>query len=385
MKSQNALTQSGLLAALLTPLFLGLNPIWGKIAYNNGADPFTVAALRTIIAVILLWVIYYIFWRRYLFIYPAGLMNCIAIGFVNGIGSLMYYNGLNLLDASVAQLLNGMYLIFVLILTRIGGQRTGWRIVLRVSIAVVGVMFVTGGIHGEISWLGIGLMLGNALLFAGTVVMSQRALYDMPAQTVTFYVLATMAVVVSMARLSYGLPVFDSDTNPSMTAFWAIFALAITTSISRLLMFIGVKGLGSLQTTLLAILEMAASITLAYLFLGESFTAIQWWGVALMIGSLMLPSGKVDTTISPTAYLPNLTRIQLWEMAFTHAFIPGKDKRTSQELSMLRQMIQQDKYTTHEMRVVNEMYITALLNSLPLEADDLATPKNPAQNTDSQT
>jgi drug/metabolite transporter (DMT)-like permease len=365
-KSSRKLNRTGLMAALLTPAFLGMNPIFGKLAYQNGADPFTVAAFRTIAAVVILWVVYYLFWRHYLFIYPAGLMNCVAIGVVNGIGSLMYYNGLNLLDASIAQLINGMYLVFVVILTRIGGQQLGPRTILRVSIAVLGVLFIAGGIQGESTWLGIGLMLGNALLFAGTVVMSQRALYDMPAQTVTFYVLATMAVVVAMARVAYDLPVFAEDANvANLNAVWAILGLAVTTALSRLLMFIGVKGLGSLQTTLLVVLELAASITFAHILLDDSLTTIQWWGVAILGASLLMPTERLTpANTSPTSYLPNLMRARLMQAAFGQAFVADKkQKYSTQELETLRKMINADKYTTQEILTVEQLLSDTVMAS----------------------
>ena len=347
----------GLLAALMTPIFLGMNPIFGKLAYNNGADPFTVAALRTVLAVLILGVVYLLFWRKYLYIYPLGLINCVAVGFVNGIGSLFYYNGLNLLDASVAQLLNGMYLIFVIILTRIGGDKIGWRTVLRVGVAIIGILLITGGIKGEATWLGIGLMMGNALLFAGTVVMSQRALHEMPAQTVTFYALLTMAIVVAMARVAYDLPIFiKDDVTANLNAMWAIGALAITTALSRLLMFLGVKGLGSVRTTFLAIFEMATSIAMAFLLLGESFTTIQWWGVGVLLVSMLIPVDLVPKNVSPTSYWPDITRVQLWQVAFNHAFTDNLSKLSSQEMKTVQTLMQQDKYTTQEMIVVGELF-----------------------------
>jgi drug/metabolite transporter (DMT)-like permease len=355
------LKNTSLAAALLTPVFLGMNPILGKVAYANGSDPFTVAALRTVVAVIMLWVVYFLFWRKYLYIYPIGLINCVAVGFVNGIGSLMYYNGLNLLDASVAQLLNGMYLVFVIMLTRIGGTRIGWKTILRGLIALVGLLLVTGGASGNATWLGVGLMLGNSILFAGTVVMSQRAMYDMPAQTVTFYVLTTMAVVVAMARVAYDLPVFvKDDVSANLTAFLAIVGLATTTSLSRLMMFIGVKGLGSIRTTLLAILEISTSITLAFIFLDESFTTIQWWGVGILFVTLLMPIDHVvPRSISPTAYWPDITRLQLWQAAFSHAF-GDADKYSSQEIRKMQELFARDKYTTQDMRVVD-----LLVNDFP--------------------
>ena len=348
----------GLIAALGTPIFLGLNPIFGKFALRAGSDPFTVAALRTVIAVVILWIFYFLFARKYLFIYPAGLINCVAIGMVNGIGSLFYYNGLNLLDASIAQLLNGMYLVFVVILTRLGGQQIGIRTVVRVLVAIVGVMFITGGIQGEASWLGVGLMLGNALLFAGTVVMSQRALYDMPAQTVTFYVLATMALVVMLARAASNLPLFpDSEESSIFNALLPIVALAITTASSRLLMFIGVKGLGSLQTTLLAVLEIAASITFAFILLSESLSTIQWYGVIVLGISLLMPSERLTPQDrSPMSYVPMIVRTRIMQAAFEKAFIEEmSDKYSTQEISQFHDMLNKDKYTTMELIAVEEL------------------------------
>src|SRR5215813_6318283 len=105
----------GIVAAFLTPMFLGMAPIFGKLAINAGADSFTVAAWRTVIAVALLWLLYLLFARKYIFIYPAGLLGCVVVGIVNGIGSLFYYGGLGLLDASLVQLLNGTYLVFAVI------------------------------------------------------------------------------------------------------------------------------------------------------------------------------------------------------------------------------------------------------------------------------
>lgn len=78
----------GAAAALSTPVLLGMAPIFGKLALFTGVDAFTVAALRTLLAVLLLWLAYLLFARRFVFIYPAGLLGCLVIGTINGIGSL---------------------------------------------------------------------------------------------------------------------------------------------------------------------------------------------------------------------------------------------------------------------------------------------------------
>lgn len=168
-------------ALTLYPIFLGFAPVLGKFALNGQSDPFTVAALRTLAAAGMLWIIYLLFWRKYIYIYPAGLLGCIVIGTVNGIGSLFYYNGLSYLNASVAQLLNATYLIFVVILAAVDGQKLNGRTVLRVILAFTAVAIITQGqAAGGLNWHGIGLMIGNAILFAGTFMLGQRVTYEMP-------------------------------------------------------------------------------------------------------------------------------------------------------------------------------------------------------------
>ncbi|MBL8119711.1 MAG: DMT family transporter, partial [Anaerolineae bacterium] len=235
---------------LLTPVFLGVAPIFGKMAINEGADSFTVAAWRTVIAVVFLWMVYALFARKYIYIYPAGLLGCVVIGVVNGIGSLFYYGGLGMLDASQAQLLNGMYLIFAVLLSRINGERIDRRLVVRVLLAMIALFIITGFGQSSVNWLGVGLMLANALMFAGTVILSQYVLYEMPAPTVTLYILTSMAVLVSMVWVVLGKPMTPQVLENALPP---ILALAVTTALSRVALFSGVKIFGSLQTAVLAL------------------------------------------------------------------------------------------------------------------------------------
>jgi drug/metabolite transporter (DMT)-like permease len=257
---------------------------------------------------------------------------------------------LDRLDASVAQLLNATYVIFVVLLTRIAGTRIRFRTVMRVSVALFGVLLITGGLTGETTWLGVGLMLGNALLFAGTVVMSQRILFEMPAPTVTLYVMTAMAIVVIIAR-GVATP---SEISLSSNAGWAIIALAITTALSRISLFTGIKGVGSLQAALMAIGEGAVAVSLAFLLLDESLTTIQWLGVGALIASLFIPGQRTsdDTALPARGSLPNVAGVRFRRMAampdkfstsemhsVVNTLIGPVDKLTTQELKELSQLI----------------------------------------------
>lgn len=338
----------GVIAALLSPFFLGVAPVLGKFALEGGAEPFTVAALRTGMVVLLLWTGYFLFWRKYIFIYWAGFIACAAIGFTNGIGSLFYYSGLDLLDASVAQLINAMYIVFVVILTRMDGTKINRSTITRVMVAFLGILLITGGLTGSATWLGIGFMMGNALLFAGTVVMSQRVLYEMPAQTVTLYVMSAMASVVLIARF-ISRPALEPIHSDGV---FAIVFLGVTTALSRLMLFIGVKGVGSLRTALAAIAEGAVAVSLAFIFLDESLSVLQWGGVTVLVASLFIPTGTSEQSPMNLGRLPNIAGIRFQRMA-------GYDSKIStQEMEKLVGLLVGDP------NELNEQQTTTLIQLL---------------------
>ncbi len=336
----------GVVAAFATPLFLGVAPVLGKFAIEAQADPFTVAALRTIVAVALLWISYGLFFRKYIFIYPAGLMGCVVIGIINGIGSLFYYGGLQQLDASLVQLINGVYLAFAVLLSRIGGQKTDIRTMVRVLMALTALLMVTGLGATEVNWTGVGYMLANALLFAGTVILSQYVLYEMPAPTAALYILTTMGVVVTMVWLAVAPPLNQIDVVP---ATLAIIALGITTALSRLAMFASVKILGGMQTAIMAAAEIGVALILAFIFLGDSLTMGQWAGVALLMTSILLIRQKdlLPRGFNPNAIVvANMSSVQFQRIAFHRAF--GTNETDNYENTM-------GSITTQEMIAIQKM------------------------------
>jgi len=345
-RGPSALPARGVVAAVATPVFLGMAPIFGKLAIQAGADSFTVAALRTIVSVAILWLVYSLFFRKYIYIYPAGLIGCIVIGTINGIGSLFYYGGLRTLDASMVQLINGSYLVFAVLLSRMGGQRADMRTLVRVMMAMTGLVMITGLGTGAIDWTGVGLMLGNALMFAGTMILAQYVVYEMPTPTAALYILTTMGVVVTMVWLAISPPlplgVFQASISP-------ILILGVTTALSRLAMFAGVKFLGAMQTAILAAAEIAVALILAFIILGEWLTFGQWMGVGVLMTSILLIRQK---DLLPRGYNPNflvvanMSSVQFQRIAFHRAF--GTSELDNAEGTM-------GAITTQEMLAIQRM------------------------------
>src|SRR5512143_2404131 len=212
---------TGINAALVSALFLGLAPVFGKAAMGAGKfSPLAVVALRTTMAALLLVIIIAVFKRQFLYIYPAGLLGCLLAGVVNGIGSIFYYVGLSKLNASVAQMLYALYPFFVAIWLQLDKQPPSKLTVFRMIVAITSTFLLTSAQTGRIDLWGVTFMLIAAALYALHLPINQRVLYDIPAPTVTVYTLLAMSLIVVPVYL-----IFDRSTPGANASWMPVFGL----------------------------------------------------------------------------------------------------------------------------------------------------------------
>ncbi|HJS18099.1 MAG TPA: DMT family transporter [Anaerolineales bacterium] len=275
---------TGINAALISAFFLGLAPVFGKAAMGPGGfSPYAVVALRTGLAALLLLSIMVLIRRQFLYIYPAGLIGCMIAGAVNGIGSIFYYVGLSKLNASLAQMLYALYPFFVAFWLLLDKQVPSRLTIYRIFIAIISAFLLTRASSGDIDPWGVACMLIAAALYALHLPINQRVLYDVPAPTVTVYTLLAMSCIVIPAYF-----LFDRSW-PAGNPPWApVLALTMVTFFSRLLLFLGVKHIGGMQTAMLGLGELLVAILFSHLLLGEDLTPLQWLGTAGLGISLLL-------------------------------------------------------------------------------------------------
>ena len=274
---------TGISAALASALFLGLTPIFGKQALTTGFSPLAVVTLRTAMATGLLIIAIGIFRRGFFYIYPVGLAGCVLAGFLNGLGSILYYTALNRLDASIGHLIYSFYPLFVALWQRMDSQPISRLTLFRLLLSLPGVYLLVSAGQQNVDWLGAGLMMGSAALYALHLLVNQRVLYEVPAPTVTLYTLMSMTLTVSIAFAA-----FDRSLPVSGTPWWPILGMAGITFLSRITLFLGVKHLGGMQTALLGLGELLVTVFLAQVWLGERLSPLQWIGALFLGGSLFL-------------------------------------------------------------------------------------------------
>jgi drug/metabolite transporter (DMT)-like permease len=275
----------GINAALISALFLGMAPVFGRQAILLGLSPMAVVAFRTLAAALLLLAIMALFFRKFLYIYPAGFLGCLLAGLVNGVGSLFYYSALGRIDASVGQLIYSLYPLFLVLWLSLDRQSPSRLTLVRIGLSLPAVFLLTQSGHQHIDLIGIGEMLIASALYALHLPINQRVLYEMPAPTVTLYTLLSMSTVV--------VPVFlFSNAALPLTldhAAWGpLIGLTMVTFFSRITLFLGVKHLGGMQTALLGLSELLVTVLSSYLILHERLSLMQWVGAILLMFSLLM-------------------------------------------------------------------------------------------------
>lgn len=270
-------------SALGSAFFLGLTPIFGKQSIIFGFTPLAVVALRTTIATLLFFLFLLAFKKSFFYIYPLGLTGCLLAGVVNGLGSILYYTGLSRIDAGIGQLLYSFYPLFMAFWLLVDRQSISKVTILRLSLSLPGVFLLLSNSREKVDLLGAGLMFGAAILYALHLLINQRVLFEVPAPTVTLYTLIGMSVTVTIAFLAFH-PSFPSSTTP----WWPLIILALITFLARFTLFIGVKHLGGLQTSLLGLGELLVTLILSQIFLQETLTVNQWIGALLIALTLLL-------------------------------------------------------------------------------------------------
>jgi len=283
----------GVSSGLLASFLLGWAPILGKFAYRAGVGPMTLASLRTVMAAVLLWAVYLVFWRERIRIPWRAVLSCLLVGAINGVGSLFYYNGLSNLDASRAALLGAMYPVWVVIFLSASGQAIRKMTLVQLGGSLVGAVLITapwsaGGVGSRgnpADLVGTMLMVASAAVNGWYIVTGQWVLADVPSRSGTLYIMTGMAVTVLGAQLATG---GVAATGISLAGWEAILALGLTTALSRMAMFFSLEKLGGVQTAILNLVELAISLTLAFIFLGDRLHWYQWVGALLLLSGGLL-------------------------------------------------------------------------------------------------
>jgi drug/metabolite transporter (DMT)-like permease len=274
----------GLLLVGLTMFSASSIPVLIKVGLAAAVPPVTLVTLRLVTATVASWLVFPLVWPGVWRIDRRGLGWCVAAGVTNGTGQLCYSLALSRVDASIAQMILSLYPLITLILLATRGEALRRRSVISLGLGLVGAYLLIGP-GGQVDLVGVLLLLCTATVYSLHLSIVQWYLGDYPAQTVALYAITFMAAMNVVVRLLQFRP-----WQPLAPAGWTVVLILglVCTLLARLALFSGIRRIGSGKTALLGLSELFLSVLLAFVFLGERLSPVQWVGGVLTLVSSAL-------------------------------------------------------------------------------------------------
>lgn len=279
---------TGVGLALASATGFGVMPVLARLAYDDGAEPLGLLAVRfTSAAVILLGLAR---WRGEAL--PRG-RTLVALALLGGVGyvceALFYFAALERIGASLTALLLYAYPAVVVLLSAVVLRRRPGGVALAcVAVASAGTALTVGPV-GSASTTGVLLGLAAAATYAVYIVTSSVVL-DRPEARATG-LFATSAVVMAAAGVvcSVLATAQRADLPRSADGWWAVAGVSLFgTVLGVAAFFAALTRLGPSDTAVLSTAEPVVSVGAAYLVLGETLTGLQLLGGLAVVAAVVV-------------------------------------------------------------------------------------------------
>ena len=260
----------------------GSLPIFARFAYEDGAEPLGLLAVRFLMAAGTM-VVWMLASRRK---WPRGrtLTALVLLGGVGYVGqSFSYFTALTFASASLVALLLYLYPALVTLLAAaVAKERIDRFTVGALALALLGSVLVIGVGEGG-KPIGIALGLIAACVYAVYIVIGSRVTPTAGAVPSTTVILLSAAVVYSVVAL------VKQPNYPEGTTGWlALAGVAAMSVIAIVTFFEALERLGPADASTLSTIEPVVTVVLAATFLDESVGLLQIAGGALILGAVVL-------------------------------------------------------------------------------------------------
>lgn len=277
----------GLLYIVLASVSFGIMPILAKLAYSQGANPYSVLFLRFLFASIML--LYYLLKKgiplkldktTFLWIILLGVFGYSA---TSGFLFVSY----NYISVGLATMIMYTYPIIVTFFsTFIYKEKIYLQKVIALSLSVLGVYVLIGVGKEVFSFKGISFALMSAIFYSFYVLgASSGKLKQVNSYVMTFY----LSISASATMLLLGLKNSSITLNISFYGIVCIMLLAFISTVVALMAFLeGVRLIGPSNASILSTLEPIVSLVLGWIILKEAISISTALGSLLILSSIII-------------------------------------------------------------------------------------------------
>ena len=296
--------RTGTMLCVASGAAFGAMAIFGKLAYDGGANVATVLSSRFILAALLFWALVAVTGgvrvearavarRDWLVALGLG-----AFGYAVQAGC--YFAALERIDASLLSLLLYTFPAMVAVTAvLLGRDRLDLRRVTALLLASGGLVLVLSGAGpGAVDGIGVGLALAAAVVYSAYILTSQGVASRMRPELLSAIVCTGAAVPLTLGAAVAG------ELRPGDVSLagwgWMLCLVAISTVAAINFFFAGLRRVGPTSASILATVEPVVTVLLAYAVFGEVLGAGQVAGAALVLAAVPVLHARLPAVIART-------------------------------------------------------------------------------------
>jgi drug/metabolite transporter (DMT)-like permease len=274
---------AGMMLALTAAVAFALTSTSARIAYDNGSNPLTVAAVRFLLpmTVLAVWLLLrgvplkLPLWQRW---------AAVALGVVTAVYSWALLTAIAVIPVALAILVFYLFpFITAVILAVCGWGKLVWQTIVGIVLAFGGLALVLQPLGYSLNIGGVVLALVGAIGVAVVISVSSRIFGAGDSRRVTLHIAAVAAAMLIVICATYG-----EFALPRTGFGWfgfistsAFYAFAIIT------FFIAISMIGPVRVSLLSYAEPVMAAVLSVAWLDEKLAPLQIIGISIVIVALV--------------------------------------------------------------------------------------------------
>jgi drug/metabolite transporter (DMT)-like permease len=286
--TMRSVRSSGTLLCVASAAAFGAMAVFGKLAYGEGASVGTLLAIRFALAAALFWALLALRGT-----WPALPRRDVASGLALGacayaLQAGCYFAALERIDASLLSLL--LYTFPAMVAgaaIALGRERPDARRLTALALASGGLVLVVAGAGtGALDPAGAALGLGAAVIYAAYILVSDGLTARVPPTALAALVCTGAALTLTVASALLG----ELRPGAVSAAGWGwIACLAAVSTVGAIgLFFAGLRRAGPTAASILGAVEPLTTVLLAFLVFGETLSALQSAGGALVVVAVLV-------------------------------------------------------------------------------------------------
>jgi drug/metabolite transporter (DMT)-like permease len=282
----------GVAFAALSATAFGTVAIVAKLAYDEGAGPLPLLAVRFLVAAVLLY-FYQLATRCSPWIGRRDVVRLVLLGGVCfAFESSLFFTALTLAPAGVVSLVFFSYPLMTVILGfALGRERLRRPLLIALALGSMGVVSIFS--FSNASTAGLLLALGSALAVAIYYLLAEELMKGIEPSVGAMWTSAGAGVAMTIVSVASGQR-FPVGALP------AAGALGAATVIAFVCLYAAIHRMGSSKTAVAQMLEPVVTVLLAAIFLSEGLELRTVIGAALIISALpILATEGRHNTITP--------------------------------------------------------------------------------------